>query len=63
MLSIWTSLKLCCLVKANVVKTFNSQSQLLLTLRKKAFENFVGKGENAITQQFSFPMKDNYYFE
>ena len=33
------------------IKFFNSQSQLLRTLEKKAFENVVGKGENSI---FSF---------
>ena len=31
---------------------FNSTTQLLTTLRKKAFENIVGKGENAGYQPF-----------
>ena len=33
-------------------KLFNSQSRLLMTLRKKHFENIVGKGENAGNQHF-----------
>ena len=31
---------------------FNTQSQLLMTLKKKTFANIVGKGENAANQHF-----------
>ena len=31
---------------------FTTQSQLFMTLRKKAFESIVGKGENAGNQHF-----------
>ena len=31
---------------------FSTQSRLLLTLKEKAFENIVGKGENAGSQHF-----------
>ena len=37
------------------------QSQLLMTLRKTAFENLVEKGENAGYQHFSFPYNVLYY--
>ena len=30
----------------------NTQSSILITLRNKAFENIVGKGENAGNQRF-----------
>ena len=33
---------------------FTTQSKLLLTLRKKPYENIVGKGENAGNQHFLF---------
>ena len=29
------------------INSFTSQSQLLMTLKKKPFENIVGKGHNA----------------
>ena len=34
------------------IKIFTTQSRLLMTLKKKAFENIVGKGENAGNQHF-----------
>ena len=34
------------------VKSLSTQSRILTTLRKKAFENIVGKGENAGNQHF-----------
>ena len=34
------------------VKPFITKSQLFTTVRKKAFENIVGKGENAGNQHF-----------
>ena len=37
-----------------MVELFTMQSHGLLTLRKKPFENIVGKGENAVTSIFSF---------
>ena len=37
------------LIKSQPITT---QSQLLMTLRKEAFENIVGKGENAGNQHF-----------
>ena len=33
-------------------KLFTTQSQILMTLRKRPFENIVGKGENAAKQHF-----------
>ena len=36
----------------NPLKLFTTQSRLLTTLRKKPFENIVGKGENAGNQHF-----------
>ena len=46
---IWTSLKFCRLVKR---KLFTTQSRLSTTLRKKPFENNLGKEENAYNQHF-----------
>ena len=40
------------LIKSQPITT---QSQLLMTLRKGAFENIVGKGEMLVTSIFSFP--------
>ena len=34
------------------IKAFTAQSQVLMTLKKKALENIVGKGENAGYQHF-----------
>ena len=42
---------------------FFTQSWLLMTLRKKPFENIVGKGENAGNQHFSFFHKGFYPIE
>ena len=36
----------------SVVQPFTAQSRLITTLRKKPFENIVGKGENAGNQHF-----------
>ena len=36
------------------VNSFSTQSRLLTTLKKKALENTVGKGENAGKQHFLF---------
>ena len=46
-----------CLVKGqlrkkNIVYLFTTQSQLLMTLKKKPCENIIGKGENLGTQHF-----------
>ena len=47
--------------------TLTTQSRLLTTLRKNAFENIMGKGENAGNQhfllfpQFSTLLKTNFY--
>ena len=49
MLLLCTSLKFCHSVNS---ESFTTQSQLLTTLRKKAFENILGKGENAGNQHF-----------
>ena len=35
-----------------VLYLFTTQSQFLMTLRKKSFENIVGKAENADNQHF-----------
>ena len=40
------------LITDNLFQLFTSQSQLLTTLKKKPFENIVGKGENAVNQHF-----------
>ena len=39
---------------------FTTQTQLLTTLKKKSFENIVGKGENAVSSIFSF-FQDIFY--
>ena len=45
--------------------TLYTQSQISITLREKAFENIVGKGENIGNQHFSishnvfYPLKDS----
>ena len=44
MLSIWTSPKFCLVAKSEL---FTTQSCLLMTLKKKPFENIVGKEKNA----------------
>ena len=49
LLWIWKSLKICTLVKSY---PFIKQARLPTTLRKKPFENIVGKGENAGNQHF-----------
>ena len=51
MLSIWTSLKFCCLEKSQL---FTMQSRLLMTLKKKSFENIVEKGENRFKEWIDF---------
>ena len=49
MLSIWTSLKFCCLVKSQPIRT---QWHLLTLLGNKPCENTVGKGEIALNEKF-----------
>ena len=44
MLSTWTSLKYCCLVKSCI---FITQSRVLRTLSEKHIKNIMAKGENA----------------
>ena len=54
-LSLSTSPKISCLVKFvdnSPTSIFTTQSLLLTHLEKKAFENIVGKGENAGNQHF-----------
>ena len=36
----------------HVIQLFTTQSRLLTTLKRKAYENIVGKGENAGNQHF-----------
>ena len=36
----------------NITSLITTQSRLFMTLRKKPFENIVGKGENAVYQHF-----------
>ena len=48
-LSISSSPKFCCIVKTEI---FTTQSQLLLTLYEKPFENTEGKGKCAGNQHF-----------
>ena len=36
----------------SIVLTINTQSQVLKTLKQRALENIVGKGENACNQHF-----------
>ena len=55
MLSNWTSLKFCRLVKS---KLFTIQFRLLMTLEKKPFENMVGKGENAGNQNVFYSISN-----
>ena len=38
----------------SLFKPFTTQSRLLTPLEKKAFENIMGKGENAGNQHFLF---------
>ena len=38
--------------QADLVDTFTTQSRLLMTLKKKPFDNIVGKGENVGNQHF-----------
>ena len=53
MVSTWTSLKFCCVVKSEL---FIAQSRFLMTLSKKSFENIEGKEKNAGKQHlFLFP--------
>ena len=40
------------ILSAEVYQLFTTPSRLLTTLRKKSFENIVGKGENAGNQHF-----------
>ena len=50
------------------IQHFTTQSRLLMTFRKKAFKNIVGKGENAGTSIFSFsnnvfyPLQNKFHF-
>ena len=47
----------------NVTEPFITQSQLLMTLTKKRFENIVGKGENFLLFQKCFlPFKNKFQF-
>ena len=50
MLSIWPRLELYHLVKHSLFTTY--KSRLLTTLKNKAYENIVGKGEIANNQDF-----------
>ena len=43
------------------ISPFNTQSQLLMTPWKKAFENIDGKGENAGNHNVFYPMKDKFH--
>ena len=53
-------------MRQNGLKPFNTQSRLLMTLKKKPFENIMKKGENAGTNIFTFshnvfyPSKSNF---
>ena len=55
----------CCI---NFILLFTTQSLLLTTLKKKPFENIIGKGENASNAFSTFPImfstnpKNNYCF-
>ena len=39
-------------IKWDIIQLFTTQAQLLMTLKKKALENSVEKGENAGNQHF-----------
>ena len=50
-------LELHLLCHLEVLKLFTAESRLLMTLKKKPFDNIVGKGENAGKQRFLlFPL-------
>ena len=41
---------------------FSTQSRLIATLRKKPFENFLGKGEHAGNHNVFYTIKDKIHY-